>query len=63
GNYDYADGTSISTGKVSGELAEIISNYHLQGDSSKARSILLNQVNYTSDGYKEISTYKALRGY
>lgn len=63
GNYDYVDGTSISTGKVSGELAEIISNYHLQRNSPKARRILLNQVNYTKDGYKEISVYKALRGH
>ncbi|MGL5900606.1 MAG: S8 family peptidase [Lactobacillaceae bacterium] len=63
GNYNYFDGTSISTGEVSGELAEIINHFRLQRKVWSAKQLLMKNVNYTSEGYREINVYKAIGGH
>ncbi|WP_290032892.1 S8 family peptidase [Ligilactobacillus cholophilus] len=62
GNYNYFNGTSVSTGKVSGELAEIMSTFGLKERPWAAKYILLNKTTTTNDGYKEINVYSALGG-
>ncbi|MDL2063344.1 S8 family peptidase [Lactiplantibacillus paraplantarum] len=60
GNYNYQSGTSLSAGKVSGLLAEIIGKYNLQDSPQKAVQILLRSCSQSKDGYRIIDADTAL---